>query len=82
MKDLEDVYAFKNEDYDYSDYKLFITGHSLGGALASLTSVALAGSDLVTNIPAILPITVISYASPRCGNGGFKKLHHVSDVSL
>jgi hypothetical protein len=74
------VYAFQNEDYDYSDYKLFITGHSLGGALATLTTVALVGCDLATTIPAILPITTITFASPRVGNGGFKMLHHVSDI--
>lgn len=75
LRDLEDVYSYKDDTYDYSTYKLFITGHSLGGALASLLTVALAGHEFAKTRPAILPVTCISYASPRAGCYSFKLLH-------
>ena len=78
LRDLEDVYSYKDDTYDYSTYKLFITGHSLGGALASLLTVALAGHEFAKTRPAILPVTCISYASPRAGCYSFKLLHKVN----
>lgn len=75
LKDLQDVYAYKKNGHDYSDFKLFITGHSLGGALSSLLSVALAGCDLSDKIPAILPVTALTYASPRVGGDAFLETH-------
>ena len=43
LKDVQDVYAYNKSGRTYKEFKLFITGHSLGGALCSLFSVALAG---------------------------------------
>ena len=77
LKDLRDVYSYKKDGKDYSDYKLFITGHSLGGALSSLVSVALAGCDICETYPAMIPVTAITYASPRVGGKAFKKTHMV-----
>lgn len=50
-------------------YKIYVTGHSLGAALASLLAFKLAGSDK-SWIPK--PITCISYASPVVGTDGFR----------
>jgi len=46
------------------DYELYITGHSLGGALATLAGLFLAVSDTFP-----LPIKVITFASPQPGHG-------------
>ena len=80
VRDLQDVYSYKDDHNDYSDYRLFITGHSLGGALATLTTVALAGCEIANSIPGIFPVTAITFASPRVGNRGFQNLHRVSAV--
>lgn len=51
---------------EHPDYKVFITGHSLGGALSTLFGYEL--SKIITET-----ITVISFASPRVGNSYFRK---------
>ena len=50
----------------HPDYKVFVTGHSLGGALATLFGYIL--SHEITN-----HVTVVSFASPRIGNKPWKK---------
>lgn len=52
----------------YPNYTIQVTGHSLGGALATLLAFCLACE--LENIPQG-PITCISFASPRVGNGNF-----------
>jgi putative lipase involved disintegration of autophagic bodies len=50
----------------YPDYKLFMTGLGLGGALATICSLYLAcNSDIPT------PVTCVSYGSPRVGDRDF-----------
>jgi hypothetical protein len=49
-------------------YKLYVTGHSLGGALATLFGFYASASP---SIPA--PVTVVSVASPRVGNVEFAR---------
>lgn len=78
LKALEEVYEYKASGRDYSNYELFITGHSLGGALAQLLAFVLAGSEKVKFLPVGKPVTAMTYASPETGNDGylntFKKL--------
>ena len=50
---------------EYPEYSLYITGHSLGAALATLYGYEL--SKLLKH-----NIIVVSFASPRVGNKGFK----------
>lgn len=50
----------------HPDYKLYVTGHSLGGALATICSFLLACEPDITN-----PVTCVSYASPRVGDRYF-----------
>ncbi|KAL7541822.1 hypothetical protein ACHAXR_011251 [Thalassiosira sp. AJA248-18] len=57
-----------NENPTRRNYKLYITGHSLGGALATLFGFYAAAS---TSLP--LPVTIVSVASPRVGNIAFAR---------
>ena len=68
---LKELYAYKDEEAgrDYSDYDLYVTGHSLGGALAQLLAFTLAGSKDSDFLPK--PVTAISYASPQVGKSGY-----------
>jgi hypothetical protein len=50
----------------YPDYHIFVTGHSLGGALSTLYGYMLS-NEIKQNI------TVVSFASPRVGNYDWKK---------
>jgi predicted lipase len=61
---LEDV---KSLMADHPGYKLYVTGHSLGAALASLVAFYLACED---DIPK--PVTCLNFASPRIGDPGFR----------
>jgi len=57
------------------DYKVYVTGHSLGGALATLFSLYVAASigDQTSKEVIPGPITCISVASPRVGDRSFQK---------
>lgn len=57
----------------YPGYRIQCTGHSLGGALCTLLAFCLACE--LESIPNG-PITCISYASPRVGNGNFGRAFH------
>lgn len=59
---------------EYPDYRLYTTGHSLGGALATLFAMEAAASK-DPRIPK--PVTCITIASPRVGNLSFAKAFKV-----
>jgi hypothetical protein len=68
--------VLRREMEAHPHYEVFVMGHSLGGALATLY-----GYHISKQTPR--PITIISFASPRIGNYQFKKefercsnLHH------
>ena len=66
----EEIMAHVKELFDAKpsrrkNYKLYVTGHSLGGALATLFGFYASASSLP------LPVTVVSVASPRVGNIAF-----------
>ncbi|KAL3944728.1 MAG: hypothetical protein SGBAC_001199 [Bacillariaceae sp.] len=60
---LEDVKLLLQE---YPDYKLYVTGHSLGAALSTIVGFYLACDP---DIPK--PVTIVNFASPRVGGRHF-----------
>lgn len=59
---------------DCEGFDVFVTGHSLGGALATLYGLRLAQSG---KFPMV---TVVSYASPYVGTEGFKKVFRQAEL--
>jgi len=51
-------------------YKVYVTGHSLGGALATMFSFKLAGEKRLPWLPK--PVTCISYAAPLGGTSDYR----------
>jgi Predicted lipase len=57
----------------YPDYKVYVTGHSLGGALSSITSIYFACDP---NLPK--PITCINFGCPKVGGWKvFEAVHYL-----
>jgi predicted lipase len=82
----EQRYARIREDIqkllqDETGYKIYVTGHSLGGALASIFSTWLAGGAapedtyLRKNVPIPKPVTCITFAAPFSGTNEFRFAH-------
>ncbi|MBI96610.1 hypothetical protein CL656_05640 [bacterium] len=61
---------------NYPEYDIFITGHSLGGALCTLYGYELSKKVNKT-------INVVSFASPRLGNTSFKNdIENISNLNI
>ena len=60
-----DLFSASNlrEIRNHPDYQVIVTGHSLGGALASIISFAIKKENLFTN-----DVVLITYGQPRTGN--------------
>ena len=76
LEDLEEIYTYqdpKTGEFAHEGFHLYVSGHSLGGALSTLLAMKLACSWTVKNkirqIPE--PIINISVASPYVGNQSF-----------
>lgn len=68
MEIMKHVEQLLTENPSRRNYNLYITGHSLGGALATLFGFYAAAS---CSLP--LPVTIVSVASPRVGNIAFAR---------
>lgn len=58
----------------HPDHSVFVTGHSLGGALATLVAFQIAASKTVL---ATEPVTLITIASPYVGDLSFREAFHI-----
>lgn len=60
--------------HKHHDYKVYVTGHSLGGALATLFAFELACEPEAT-VPK--PVTLINFACPYVGDSSFRLAHQM-----
>ncbi|KAI3457126.1 hypothetical protein Pfo_013789 [Paulownia fortunei] len=64
--------------YESESLSITITGHSLGGCLATLSAF-----DLVENGVNDIPVTAVVFGSPQVGNKAFnKRLHHFPNLKI
>ncbi|KAK0421203.1 hypothetical protein QR680_015109 [Steinernema hermaphroditum] len=71
----EDFLALKSAD---PDYEVWVTGHSLGGAMASLAATVLAHESLVESDK----LKLVTFGQPRTGDFVFATIHdHLIDYS-
>lgn len=68
MEIMNHIDQLLEENPDRKSYKLYVSGHSLGGALSTLF-----GFFAVGKSPLPLPVSVVSVASPRVGNINFAR---------
>ncbi|KAL3903550.1 MAG: hypothetical protein SGILL_010404, partial [Bacillariaceae sp.] len=74
LRDLNDCFNYKDASGKqiHKDFHLYVTGHSLGGALSTLLAMKLASSWTLANVVKVRkPIVNISVASPYVGNQGW-----------
>lgn len=74
--DLYNEFSHKGEDPEWG---VLTTGHSLGGALATLCTYRLAVCNIV---PKGVPIEMVTFAAPRVGNEAFKHELEASPAHL
>jgi hypothetical protein len=75
----DEVVAHVLRLYDfYPGYRLYVTGHSLGGALATLFAFQVAAS---TDPRIVKPVTCISIASPKVGTMSFRRAFQALEKS-
>lgn len=70
-KIMEDIQTLLKQE---PDYRVYVTGHSLGGALATILSFKIAGSGESDeeSVPIPKPVTCITWAAPFAGTTGFR----------
>ncbi|KAK6740410.1 hypothetical protein RB195_008709 [Necator americanus] len=61
---------FENLTTYYQNYEIWVTGHSLGGALATLAASVVAGKHNRTNVK------LVTFGQPRVGDETFAKKHN------
>ncbi|KAL9683171.1 hypothetical protein QQ045_014988 [Rhodiola kirilowii] len=67
-------FASDNEVNQEHNWKVYITGHSLGGALATLLALELSSSQLAKR--GAISVTMYNFGSPRVGNRRFAEVYN------
>ncbi|KAL4591023.1 hypothetical protein LXL04_003971 [Taraxacum kok-saghyz] len=66
--------GYQDDDDDVSKWHVYVTGHSLGGALATLLALELSSSQLAKR--GAISVTMYNFGSPRVGNKKFAQLYN------
>lgn len=75
LQDVVNVGQQKSQDKDTdTKWHVYVTGHSLGGALATLFALELSASKLAKT--GIIKVTMYNYGSPRVGNKMFAQKYN------
>ncbi|XP_051133208.1 uncharacterized protein LOC127252883 isoform X2 [Andrographis paniculata] len=64
----------RGESLDLPRWHIYVTGHSLGGALATLLALELSSSQLAKR--GAIKVTMYNFGSPRVGNRRFAKIYN------
>ncbi|KAJ0967439.1 hypothetical protein J5N97_024356 [Dioscorea zingiberensis] len=64
----------ENDPQCTSKWHIYVTGHSLGGALATLLALELSSSQMARS--GLISITMYNFGSPRVGNKRFAKVYN------
>ncbi|XP_076882944.1 uncharacterized protein LOC143531556 isoform X2 [Bidens hawaiensis] len=67
-------YQEEDADQQVSEWHVFVTGHSLGGALATLLALELTSSQLAKR--GAISVTMYNFGSPRVGNKKFAEVYN------
>ncbi|XP_076924178.1 uncharacterized protein LOC143586534 [Bidens hawaiensis] len=67
-------YQEEDADQQVSKWHVYVTGHSLGGALATLLALELTSSQLAKR--GVISVTMYNFGSPRVGNKKFAEVYN------
>lgn len=71
--EIESILIALLSDPKYKDFRLNLSGHSLGGAMAQLLAFQLARCQSLARFPKACPMIVITYGCPRVGGKSYQK---------
>ena len=74
---LRDVYNNDLPKDERDDYKVVVSGHSLGGALANLFSFTLSVREGDGDCPLFRYVRAVTFAAPVVGNRGYDAIFQV-----
>jgi len=67
-------YQDEEDAENISRWHVYVTGHSLGGALATLLALELSSSQMAKN--GVIFVTMYNFGSPRVGNRRFAEVYN------
>ncbi|GAB2295340.1 hypothetical protein Dimus_029512 [Dionaea muscipula] len=71
---IQQVVGYSDEVGSLSKWHVYVTGHSLGGALATLLALELSSSHLAKS--GAISVTMYNFGSPRVGNRRFAEVYN------
>ena len=73
FQDIENNLKVLLQKKEFQGYRVYISGHSLGGALSQLLAYQLASRGTLQEFDNAAPVTAVTWASPMVGNEGFRQ---------